>query len=91
MRLMFYGDARVTPELEDKAMTVFSNILMNSRIERKTRNVLILLEHIIEFNILHPRIIGTIERILSYKIQVPFILDIVQIAQLARKCNSFSD
>ena len=90
-RIMFYGDARVTPELEQKVMDVFAKSLMESKIERKSRNVIILLETIIEHHIMHPEIIKTFEHLLNFKVQLTFVDDIVGIVKAARNCNNFSD
>jgi hypothetical protein len=58
---MYYGEENDCASLEDKAMHAFSSILKMSKIEKRIKNVMILMEVVVEKNLGHPRIIEAIE------------------------------
>ena len=77
IRLLYYGDANVDPGLEDQAMAAFANILKMSKVERRPRNVALLMEFVVEHEMANPKIIEAIENQVLFNSYWDFAIDIV--------------
>ena len=56
--------------------------------ERRSRNLTILLENMIEYNIMHPLLVETFQDLFNFKVQFKYIDDIVNVVSIARKSNT---
>ena len=81
---MYYGEENECANIEEKAMDAFANILKQSKIERRVKNLTNLVEICVEHNIGHPRIIQAIE---NQTISNPFmdrIDDLIELTTVGR-------
>ena len=88
---MYYGEANDCVLLESKAMDAFVSMLKLSKLERKSRNVIMLLEIIVEYNIGHPRIVEAIENHIIFNTHIDFIDDIVRFTTVGKQSEFFSE